>query len=648
MDTQQPAVEKRPAIENPGAGGPGPDRGHRRIAVLPPEEARKIAAGEVVDRPAALVREFLDNAIDSGAARIEVFVDGGGCRRVEVCDDGEGMDRENLELCTLTHATSKIRRLDDLASAETLGFRGEALAAAAAVAALEIVSSVDGREAWKLQAGPAGRPPRLEPARRNRGASVRALGLFDAIPARKRFLKREGSEAMLCRQAFTDKALAFPEIEFRLSQEGALKVIFPRTESLKDRFTAFLADSPGVKAFSRTEFLHEIHALGEGFRVTIVAGGPDLYRNDRRQQFVFANHRRIQDYSLLQAFEYGVQGWFPNGVHPVGAVYIEIDPALADFNIHPAKREARFLDPGALHHAITTALRNFSRTVPPKIFAPGRSLFPQTPSGAGESAAPYVPGDGHAGIFGAYSATDDAGLATRRLAMEALLDRRPDFAPLPGRGNSGAETGADGAGEYAGNPAEYSGAAAEAGPRYEAAKLRFIGRLFELFLLVETEDRLLVIDQHAAHERILYDRFLAAPIVKQELLVPIYFDSRDHGEDLFLAAKRDELVKLGIVIEEAGNGRWQITALPEGWRLSDSETVEALRELQNAGENMAERWAATLSCHRAVKDRDYLDEASAAALAEAALALPVPRCPHGRPVWVEISRAELYRGVRRA
>jgi DNA mismatch repair protein MutL len=213
--------------------------------------------------------------------------------------------------------------------------------------------------------------------------------------------------------------------------------------------------------------------------------------------------------------------------------------------------------------------------------------------------------------------------------MEALLENPPDFTPPPGR--------------------EKPGAVAEAEPRYETQKTesRFIGRVFGVFLLVERGDRLFVIDQHAAHERILYNRFLAAPILKQELLVPIYFDSEDSGEDLFLGAKRDELAKLGIVIEKAEAGRWQISALPEGWRLSDGETLEALRELRNAGENMAEHWAATLSCHRAVKDGDYLDDTSALALAETALALPVPVCPHGRPIWVEIGRAELYRGVRR-
>ena len=213
----------------------------RRIQVLPPEEARRIAAGEVIDRPAALIREFLDNAIDAGASLIEVFIESGGSKKAEVVDDGEGMGREDMELCWLTHATSKIRSLDDLSSAETLGFRGEALAAAAAVSRLEIVSSTDGREAWRLEVGPGENyPPHLEQTRRTRGSTVRALNLYDAIPARKRFLKREGSEAALCRQAFLDKALAFPEITFRFTQDGKPRDFLPAAVSKKERFAAAL------------------------------------------------------------------------------------------------------------------------------------------------------------------------------------------------------------------------------------------------------------------------------------------------------------------------------------------------------------------------------------------------------------------------
>jgi DNA mismatch repair protein MutL len=654
------------AVAGPAVPGP------RRIAVLPPEEARKIAAGEVVDRPAALVRELLDNAIDSGGTRIEVSVDGGGCRRVEVSDDGEGMDRENLELCTLTHATSKIRSLDDLARAETLGFRGEALAAAAAVAALEITSSVDGREAWKLLAGPGeSRPPRLEPANRNRGASVRALGLFDTIPARKRFLKREGSEAMLCRQAFIDKALAFPQLDLRFIQDGALKLALPKVESPRERFAAIVLGASALSSRGERNFLHELYALGEGFRVTIVVGGPELYRNDRRQQFIFANRRRIQDFSLLQALEYGVQGWFPNGTHPVGAVYIDIDPALADFNIHPAKREVRFADSGAIHHAVTGALRGFLRSAPagagdsepPFLFSgdfspappPGRDATRFPGRGGGNREGDFRgngQGDFRGGAADGPARHRAADYSAQVLAMEALLEHPPAFAPLPGRGREGSP--GPGAAREGAGPAE--GAryrAAEAEPPYggeqagERGEFRFIGRVFGLFLLAEQGDRLFIIDQHAAHERILYDRFLSAPIVKQELLVPIGLESESPQEDAFLRAKREEFKGLGIVIEEEGAGRWQITALPEGWRLSDGETREALRDLRKAGENLAERWAATLSCHRAVRDGDYLDVQSARTLAEAALALPVPRCPHGRPVWIELSREQLYRGVKR-
>jgi DNA mismatch repair protein MutL len=634
-------------VEDPPQAGPGETR---RIAVLPPVEARKIAAGEVIDRPSALIREFLDNAIDAGGSHIGVFIEDGGIRRAEVTDDGEGMDRENLALCWLTHATSKIRSLEDLSKSLTLGFRGEALAAAAAVSHLAILSSADDREAWKLEVGPGEEAPLIEGARRTRGTSVSTRGLFDTLPARKRFLKRGGSEALLCRQVFTDKALAFPEIDFRFTQDGNLKTWLPPAGSLKERFArVFLSPA-------EAEFLHEISAPGQGFQVRILIGGPELYRNDRRQQYVFANSRRIQDYGLLQALEYGAQGWFPNGTHPVGAIYVEIDPALADFNIHPAKREARFADPGAIHHAVSAALRDFLRSgsrltalrregqvaaqnvpqkaVPDTVENGGGSLFPRNGKAWGGGAF-YGKPPGAGGV----------------LAMEAMLDRPPSFAPLPGRSGppEGGEAlaghdAAAGTVALAEAPAVATTVAEESPPYGE---LRFIGRLFSLFLLVERGDKLLIIDQHAAHERILYDRFLSRPIAKQELLVPLPFSTESPEEDRFLTAKREELERLGIRIEAEEDGVWHITALPENWRLSDRETLKAVRELREAGENMAERWAATLSCHSAVRDGDYLDDRTALALAEAALALPIPRCPHGRPIWFELSRENIYRAVRR-
>ena len=586
------------------------------IQILPPEEARRIAAGEVIDRPAALIREFLDNAIDSGAGNIEVSVAGGGSKMAEVSDDGRGMSREDLALCWLPHATSKIRCLDDLRVTETLGFRGEALAAVAAVARLEIISGRDG-QAWRLDVGPGeANPPVLVHAGRTGGSTVRAVNLFDTLPARKHFLKREWSEAALCRQVFLEKALAFPEITFRYTQDGKPKEFLPSAASKKERFAAaLLEDREG-------RFLHEIHVPGEGFSADVVIGGPEVFRSDRRMLYVFANGRRIQDYSLMLAMEYGTQGWFPNGTHPLGAIYVDIDPALADFNIHPAKREARFRDPGAISHAISASLKNFCRHYNSK-------AFEQKTKETGEQ----LPGNSpRTSASASYSLFPHHSPSASRLAMEALLEKPPVFAPLPGYSGVAADV-------------ENAATAAEAPPAYGEPK--YAGGIFGLFILAEWGDKLFVIDQHAAHERILYNRFMSKPIPAQELLVPLTFNTESYDDDRFLESKREELARLAIVLERDGNS-WRLEALPAGWNVSDAETVKKILDLRNAGENMTERWAATLCCHQAVRDGDCLDGTTALALAKEALTLPDPRCPHGRPVWTEISREALCKAVKRS
>jgi len=624
------------------------------IQVLPPQEARRIAAGEVIDRPAALIREFIDNAIDAGSSVIEVSIEGGGAKKAEVSDNGSGMDRENLEKCVLPHATSKIRSLDDLDTVETLGFRGEALAAAAAVAGLEIITcgggassggganggAVNGEgashsEAWRLEAGPGEDKLHITAASRTRGSTVRALNLYESIPARKKFLKRDGSEAALCRQVFIDKALAFPEITFRFTQDGKPKDFFPAANSKKERFAAALLET------GERDFLHEINVSGDGFSADIVIGGPELFRADRRMLYVFANGRRIQEYSLINAMEYGTQGWFPNGTHPVGAVYLDIDPALADFNIHPAKREARFKDPGAIHHAISAGLRDFCRRHGLKSDikeAPNQNtnydIFINNIESREWGGDKVALGSGVTN-----NSTDGLTRADRHdnagamLAMKALLDSPPVFAPLPGQAQNftqGGESRADYAGEDA--------------PLY--GEPRYAGCVFGVFILLEWGDKLFIIDQHAAHERILYDRFLSQPIPAQELLVPITFNTESEEDDNFLEAKKEELAALGIVIEKDGSG-WQITALPAGWRLSDAQTVKEILGLREAGENIAKRWAATLSCHQVIRDGERLDAESALILAKEALILPEPRCPHGRPIWTEVSKEALYKAVRR-
>jgi len=573
------------------------------IQVLAPEEARRIAAGEVIERPAALAREFLDNAIDANALNIEVSIEEGGCKKTEVTDDGGGMLREDLELCSLTHATSKIRSLNDLDTARTLGFRGEALAAASAVSRLEIVSSVDGREAWQLTAGPGESfPIKLEQTRRTKGTTVRALNLFESIPARKRFLKREGSEGTLCRQVFLDKALAFNEINFKFINEGKLKDFLPSAASKKERFAAALLEQ------NEKDFLHEINVTGEGFSAVIVIGGSELYRNDRRQLYIFANGRRINDYSLLQAVEYGSQGWFPNGTHPIGAVFIEIDPSLADFNIHPAKREARFRDIGAIHRAISAGVKTFfHRKEVARISDIEKRDSHEDTKAQREEEREFSFSHSNNGHNTNRSSEAHKGLANKNFASLASLS---------------------------------------ALARNSSENILYVGKLFNLFVLIEWEDRLYMIDQHAAHERILYDKFLQEGIPKQELLSPIPFSTESEEEDAFLETNSKELSQLGIDIIK-DEDTWTIEALPADWRISDADTIKEILNLRTAGENMAKRWAATCCCRAAIKDGDYLDDETAFALGKEALNLPDPRCPHGRPIWTEISREALFKAVRR-
>jgi DNA mismatch repair protein MutL len=531
--------------------------------------------------------------------------------------------------------------MSDLDSADTLGFRGEALAAAAAVSQLEILTSLDGREAWRLEVGPGGgTDPHIQQVRRVKGTSIRAIGIFDTIPVRKRFLKREWSEANLCKQAFMDKAMAFPSISFRFTQDGKLKFLLPNASGLKERFAALLLNR------NEASFLHEISASGTGFLITIVLGSPALSRNDRRQQYIFANGRRIQEYSLLQALEYGVQGWFPNNAHPVGAIYVDINPALADFNIHPAKREVRFADAGAIHHAVTQTIRDFvhhlnlsremswfeSETA--NIYAEAGisrqakpTQWPATwsiSSGEGEANGPFPGGTDRVKSYAPSPQRE-----TVSLALEALTGQFEPVDEFADASESGLEIDLQ--------------EVAEKSPTYG---LRYVGRAFGLFILFENEHKLFMIDQHAAHERILYEELLSKPIPTQELLVAIPFTTESEEDDRFIAQHQADLARLGVVIK-ADNGAWRIEALPVAWRLGDAATVKEILNLKTAGEDLAEHWASTLVCHHALKEGDYLDERTALALGEAVLKLPVPRCPHGRPIWYEINRETVFKAVRR-
>ena len=334
----------------------------RRIRILREEVSRKIAAGEVIDRPFSIVRELLDNAIDAGARSVDVSLEGGGLTRVRVVDDGAGMGSDDLALCGQPHATSKIETEDDLLRATSLGFRGEALSSIALCSRLVMVSCSDPRgPACRLEVQ-GGRRIALEPAQGRRGTVVDVSELFFNYPARRKFLKSASAEAGLCRSIVVDRAAAHPDIAFRLFSDEQVRLSLPPASPV-----ARIAQSHDLDP----RLLAESSESGDGFTVSVIAGSPELRRRDRRLLQCFVNRRRVTEFALLQAVEFGFSGYMPGGWHPAAFVFVQIDPSLADFNIHPAKKEVRFRSLPDVHRAVVAAVR---KMLEPRAPVPGAEV----------------------------------------------------------------------------------------------------------------------------------------------------------------------------------------------------------------------------------------------------------------------------------
>jgi DNA mismatch repair protein MutL len=594
----------------PDASIPDVEPTRRPVKKLPPEVAAKIAAGEVIDRPAAVVRELIDNSIDAGAAWIDVEIAGGGIDRVRVADDGRGMTAEDLSICAQTHTTSKIAAEDDLLSLSTLGFRGEALSSIDSVSRLEITTTRDGREAWKLELG------KIKPDRLPKGTIVLIEDLFANFPARRQFLKRASAETLLCKQTFIEKALAWPGIEFRLTVDGKRTLTLPAVPRLIDRALAALAPKESDALF------HEISGAGNGFTFTAVLGSSDVVRADRKQLMVFANGRRIMDYSLLQAIEYGCEGHFPNGAHPFGLLFVAIDPSLVDFNIHPAKREARFRDAGALHHAVSSVIRDFYRRY--AIASMKRGFFPQEER-----------------LFADTPIADTQRAGTRETTSGNARAGAPErvFRPPP-------------IGECRDRPysvhtdaTRFAREAADASA--SGLTFAYLGQVFATFLAVERGGSFYLIDQHAAHERILFDEYVSRSGERQELLVPYRIETNSAPEDAYLRSVRDAVRAAGFSLEDEGEGIWQIVAVPVRWNGKRKDIADELLGSHREPAELVRELYATSACRAACKAGDTLDSATAAELVRRAFNLDEPVCPHGRPIWIELCREELFERIRR-
>jgi DNA mismatch repair protein MutL len=597
------------------AAPPAVAAARRRIRDLPDELVSQIAAGEVIDRPAAAVRELVDNALDAGATQVTVRLQGGGVRLIAVEDDGAGIEHDDLPLALKRHATSKIATLAELESVATMGFRGEALAAIASVADVTLTSRAAGAaHGWRLQA----RAGAVAPAARGGGTTVEVQELFYSTPARRKFLKTEATELAHALEAVRKHALARPDVGFAVWHEGRLLAQW-RPATAAQRWAEVLGAD--FVAGSR-----ELHAERGPLALQGRVGQPEAARARGDLQYLFINGRSVRDRLLAHAVRSAYEDQLHGSRQPAYALFITLAPDLVDVNVHPAKAEVRFRDGRAVHQAVRQAV---DEALAPSRAAAVVAPVPQPAAGPAAAAAHWQPALDLA----------DAPPAVREgqapwHAIEAW--RTP-------QGSGGLAT-------WAGLRA----APLQAEPASAAWPLgRALAQIGGIYVLAENEQGLVVVDMHAAHERIVYERLKrsaagGAALPAQPLLIPQSF-AATAAEVALAEAEHEALHALGLDVGALGAGTLVVRSRPAA--LPDADLAELTRsvlaELAESGASRVVQRArddllATMACHGAVRAHRRLTvEEMNALLREMEATERADTCNHGRPTWRQVSLKEL-------
>ena len=620
------------------------------IAVLPPEVAARIAAGEVIERPASLLKELVENALDAGARRIEVELEGGGIERLRVRDDGAGIPPEQIADAFERHATSKLRTERDLFAVRTLGFRGEALAAIAAAADVDLTSRPPGQEAAAVARYRGGRPDGQGSAAAAPGTSVEVRDLFAALPARRRFLRGARAEARACARILQELALARPEVAVRLRSEGRSLLATPGSGALADAVAAVhgaeaaaaLLAVEGGRRGERSDADAGAGAEAEVAAVTVsgAVAAPSLHRASRRALLVVANGRVIRAGSLGHAIERAYEGLLPRGRHPLAFVRVEVPPDQIDVNVHPAKAEVRFRHERFVYAAVRDVVREAV------LRAPAAAAPQPVAPAAGPAARPSAGAEGAAAAPPRLAAR--AVLSGARAAPAALDVER--YVPLDGDGD-GDDSG--GGGDGARRERARQGALPL---RERLPALRALGQLGLTYVAAEAPDGLYLVDQHAAHERVQYERLLrsrrAGEAQSQPLLEPVMV-SPGASRAALAAERADELTAVGWELTATDGAALMLRAMPAllaTEREDPGAALLAYLDRLEADRPPAEgdRAVAALACHAAVRAGDRMEEQQQRALLRALERCPSPlTCPHGRPTVLHLGTVEIERAFGR-
>ncbi len=602
------------------------------IKVLDPRVAQQVAAGEVVDRPASVVKELVENALDAGASRVEVELGDGGTSRILVRDDGSGMSPEDARLSVLRHATSKIRNVEDIEVVGTLGFRGEALPSIASVSSFCLTTSTGEGSATKVVVE-GGAEAEVSPASHPKGTTILVDRLFYNVPARRAFLKGPRAERAAIVEVVTHLAIAYPTVAFRLTEKGRDYLSLPESANLLERLAQIL----GV---GRARALRRVEYESGAFKISGYAALPSLTEGSRAHQTISVNGRFVRAESLHRGLDDAYRATVPSGRYPPVALEISADPRRVDVNVHPTKQVVRFSDERAAREALAAAVRGAIEWRPPAPSSAPRTaerIFTQERFSAPGSARPRadLPSFAAEGRP-AYDAAQGLGEARERLSEASRPLAEPPVGPL-----------AEERGRYGELPER--GALPQASPE----ELRVIGQLAAGYLLVEEPEALWVVDQHVAHERAILDRLhdSDSPATVQSLLVPEVVELSPAEAEL-AAASLEELSVYGFEAEPFGPRSVRVTAVIS--TLADRDIAGAFKDALSSisgtepGHRREERILATIACHSAVKMGDRLSQPEMEALVKDWLTSRLPAtCPHGRSICYRIGLHEVARKLDR-
>jgi DNA mismatch repair protein MutL len=604
-----------------------------RIHELNKLVAQRIAAGEVIERPASVVRELIDNSIDAKATSITLKVKNGGLDEITILDDGIGINSEDLEICTNSHTTSKVNSIDDLYHLTSMGFRGEALYSIAAVSKLTISSSYQGSKGHTIIVDNGKKSP-IIPNGPDVGTRISVEDLFLEIPARRQFLKRPSTEATMCKNVLIEKALAFNEVEFRFYNDDKLVLHLPKT-SRQERIINTLTGKNKIT----TKDTLELKSNYERFSLYAVAGLPYIKRSDRSHIKVYINNRPIQNYALQQAVTYGYGELLPGGSFPYCYLFVDVDPTLVDFNIHPAKREAKLRIQSEIHHGVVSMIqKQMQRPIPSLEDTYYQSDLPIDNTSDVAASNKTNSNFTRKAPISSYFSNNSPSINKDSFVGEDPRPKTPDWFEKAKEVLSQPSSIVEETEEVKeDNSFEWD--------KVEKTKFRYIGQAFKLFLIVEKDNELFLIDQHAAHERILFNEIRERQST-QKLLIPISFEV-ERDVDNYLLENTDIYANLGIELNRTSDLLWDLVSIPTVYKPIENKIIEYIQQNTGDAKAIEEGIFAILACHSAIRQGDDIEDKLAISLIEKVFELDEPVCPHGRTFLIHFNNDELKKAVGR-